>query len=419
MNQFSKAAVDAAIAAAKECHRQQLKDVFENHKDELEKLAAETSVSTPLHDACCGTGNSTWVKALLTLIPEHAHKKNGSGLSPLHIAAAQSDVEIAKELVEGRRHLCLLKGPNDRIPLHDAIENGQVRVMQELISVSPESIEETTSQKETGLHLAVKHGEAFKELVKHLKKEKKKHVINWKDDQGNTALHLAVAAKNLQVVKFMHDEHAQGDVFVAVNAHNNYGETPLDFVGRGGDREIRGLLNALGAKHGGESRADIRNALLVVAGLIASTTYQSVLQPPKFKAVVNKTHTEGFRASYASYMTGFYGRDLAYIVFITGNTFGLLVAVQMIICLTRDLSVRLPMLLSMTLMVQTYYCHTYYLPFGTQEKEFGLINAELLSVLPLMIPILLLLFQKRLAEALEVYLEKLSLFDDLGDMYYI
>ncbi|XP_039169385.1 uncharacterized protein LOC120293726 [Eucalyptus grandis] len=292
--------------------------------------------------------------------------------------------------------------------------------MHELLSVSPESVEEITARKETGLHLAVKKDQyhAFVRLVEHLKEQKKEHVINWQDDQGNTALHLAVAVKNSQVVNFMSEKHAQGDVVVAVNAHNNCGQTPLDFVGRkGGNRkQIRGILNALGAKHGEESRADIRNALLVVAGLIASTTYQSVLQPPKFQALVNTNHTEGFPASYASYMTGFYGRDLAYIVFMTGNTLGLLVAVQMIICLTRDLSVRLPMLLSMTLLVQTYYCHTYYLPFGTQEKEFGLINVELLNVLPLMIPILLLLFQKRLAEALEVYLGKLSPFDDLGDM---
>lgn len=126
---------------------------------------------------------------------------------------------------------------------------------------------------------------------------------------------------------------------------------------------------------------------------------------------------KGFLTSYASWMIGPLGRDLAYIAFISGNTFGLLVSVQMIIGLTRDLPIRLPLLLSVTTMVQTYYCFTFYLPFTSLDKAFGLKNVELLSVLPLTISILLLLIQRRVALALDFYLERLSRFNLLGDMY--
>ncbi|XP_039169382.1 ankyrin repeat-containing protein BDA1-like [Eucalyptus grandis] len=286
-----------AEPAVKEGDIQALRAFIIGKADRLRELAVSYDGHTLLHTACF-IGHLNLVEALLGSIPEFARKKSVDDLYPLHIAAAQGHVEIAKELVEGRKDLCLLKGPDDRIPLHYAIDNGKVKVMGELLSVSPESVQETRARKETGLHLIV---------------------------------------NNKPVIKFMLEEHALRRVVVDVNAHDNCGRTPPDFLGREAvDRDIRGILNAVGAKHGavrhsslvleGESRADICNALLVVAGLIASATYQSMLQPPHFKTEVDKTHTEGFRASYASYMTGFFGRDLAYTVFITGNTFGLLVS---------------------------------------------------------------------------------------------
>ncbi|XP_056173672.1 uncharacterized protein LOC115684447 [Syzygium oleosum] len=182
----------------------------------------------------------------------------------------------------------------------------------------------------------------------------------------------------------------------------------------------RGRSNLLASKNLSkekESMCDIRNALLVVAALIASTTYQAMYQPPSFITKVNSSSTKVFLASYESWMTGPIGRDLAYIAFMSGNTFGLLVSVQMIICLTRDLPIRLPLLLSVTAMVQTYYCFTYFLPFTILDKEFGLKNVKLLSVLPVTISLLLLLAQRWLALALDSCLERLSRFNLLGDMY--
>ncbi|XP_030443171.2 uncharacterized protein LOC115665422 [Syzygium oleosum] len=162
---------------------------------------------------------------------------------------------------------------------------------------------------------------------------------------------------------------------------------------------------------------DKRNALLVVATLIASATYQAVLQPPSFAAKVDSGFTKGFLASYESWMTGPLGRAIAYIAFMSGNTFGLLLSIQMIICLTRDLPVRLPLLLSVTAMVHTYYCFTCYLLFTFLDKAFGLKKGELLSVLTLTTPILILLIQRRLALALDFCLERLSRFNLLGDIY--
>ncbi|KAK3431255.1 hypothetical protein EUGRSUZ_E02671 [Eucalyptus grandis] len=354
----------------------------------LEELALTGAGHTPLHVACLA-GHLDLARVLLKWKPKFAEKVNTHGFSPLHIAAARGDVEITRELLRVRPQLCSVNGLEQRIPLYYAIVNGELEVMRELLSAWPESVGEITAQEETVLHLAVKNNrfDAFTELVEYLKKLSKEEVINQQDNEGNTALHLAVAIQNFQVVDFMLN---QKHVVVDVNASNKSGRTPLDFSRReAGDRKIREILTKAEARHGTgrsispasvevdqsdedaplsssrhplrtlnrrkELKGDKLNALLVVAALIANATYQAVLQPPSFKIEAHNSSTKGFLAFYASLMTSSFGRDFAYVVFISGNTFGLLVSVQMIICLTRDLPFQKPLLLSVVVMVQTYW----------------------------------------------------------------
>ncbi|KAI6706442.1 hypothetical protein NL676_009404 [Syzygium grande] len=96
------------------------------------------------------------VQELLKLMPKFAEKVDVDGFSPLHIAAARGDVEIARELLRVGRHLCSVKGRERRIPLHYDVVNGELHVMKLLLSAWPESIEETTAREETVLHLAAK-----------------------------------------------------------------------------------------------------------------------------------------------------------------------------------------------------------------------------------------------------------------------
>ncbi|KAI6706388.1 hypothetical protein NL676_009350 [Syzygium grande] len=72
--------------------------------------------------------------------------------------------------------------------------------MKVLLSALPESLEETTAQEETALHLAVKNNwfDAVVVLLEHLKQHKKEQVINRKDNKGNTISHLTVAAEKFE-----------------------------------------------------------------------------------------------------------------------------------------------------------------------------------------------------------------------------
>lgn len=253
----------------------ELNDLIERDGPILEKMALKGAGNTPLHVACLAS-RLDLVRVLLKWRPKFAEKVNADGFSPLHIAAAKGDVEIARELLGVYPHLCSVKGVERRIPLYYAIVHGELDVMKELLLASPESVQETTAQEETVLHLAVKYNRvaAVHALVEHMKDYNCASVIDQKDNEGNTALHLAVAAQNFEVVNFMlHQPH----VVVDVNACDKNGRTPLDLSRR---EVIRSILTRAGARHGTLNRrryseGDIRDTL-IVAALIASITYQTL-----------------------------------------------------------------------------------------------------------------------------------------------
>ncbi|XP_010058562.2 ankyrin repeat-containing protein BDA1 [Eucalyptus grandis] len=454
------------LEAARKGNIEELNDLIRSNGLILEEMALEGAGHTPLHVACVA-GHMDFVQELLKLMPKFAEKVNADGFSPLHITAARGDVEITRELLKVGQHLCSVKGRERRIPLHYAVINGELDVMKVLLSTSPDSVEETTARKEMALHLAVKNNrfDVVVVLVEHLKKYNKEKVINWKDHEGNTVLHLAAASKNFEVVKFI--LHGTGLKYkvVKVNALNESGLTPLDVLTLSqmgeGDREMREILVRAGARHGkgisdrpassglvsadedasegdnsprsdGEpvrdapqsatvptpcrnlnrnGSLDVRNVLLVVAALIASATYQAVLQPPSYKIKVDD--------SYKKSIFGYRGfnRNSGYIVFMSFNTFGFLVSVQTIISLTRDLPVRLPLLLSTFSMVLTYATFMGYVPFSSMDKALTLKNEALFYTLPISISILLLLTQNWLALILDLILAIVSKRNIVGDMY--
>ncbi|KAF8028563.1 hypothetical protein BT93_E1251 [Corymbia citriodora subsp. variegata] len=454
------------LEAAQKGNIDELNSLIKSNGLILEEMAFKGAGNTPLHLACVA-GHLDFVQELLKLMPKFVEKVNVDGFSPLHIAAARGDVEIARELLRVDQHLCFVKGRERRIPLHYAVANGELHVMKLLLSTSPESIVERTAREETALHLAVKNNrfDAVVALVEHLKQNEKEQVINWKDHKGNTVLHLAAAVKNFEVVDFMLKYEV-----VEVNALNESGSTPLDLSthsqrGAAVDRETTEILARAGAMHGRgrpnsptsrpvsaddndiegadshqsdeepvinaplslsrstwknlnkekESLSDMRNALLVVATLIVSATYQSVLQPPRFSSNVDPNSIKG---SFAPpIFVSSRAVNVVYTIFMTGNTFGFFVSVQMIVCLTRDLPFKLPLRLSLAAMIQTYICFMPFMPFTSMNKELPLITALLLSTLPLIISVLLLLIQKWLAQALDFSLEGLFRQNLTSDMY--
>lgn len=104
------------------------------------------------------------------------------------------------ELMKFDQKLCHLRGPERKTPLHFAAIKGRVDVVSEMLSAYGECAEDVTVQREIVLHLAVKNNqfEVVRALVDWIRDVKKENILNMKDKQGNTALHLATWKRECQ-----------------------------------------------------------------------------------------------------------------------------------------------------------------------------------------------------------------------------
>ena len=95
--------------------------------------------------------------------------------------------------------MCFVLDSDGRSPIHNAAIKGRAKVLTELVRVKPEVTRVLTGRGETGLHLCVKynHLEALKVLVESV--DRADGTMSWKDEDGNTVLHLAVAKKQIEV----------------------------------------------------------------------------------------------------------------------------------------------------------------------------------------------------------------------------
>ncbi|XVE65175.1 hypothetical protein DITRI_Ditri07aG0159900 [Diplodiscus trichospermus] len=234
--------------------------------------------------------------------------------------------------------LVRVKGREGVTPLHHVVELGHLELLREFLSVNPRSIIDTTNQGETALHIAAKkrNMEALDALLAFLRRSWKgealfweEKVLNWKDEKGYTVLHAVAIMNDIQMVELLLKRN------IHVNAISLSGLTALDIVTKlesddsvemrdlltePGDSydytEMKNLLTGAGALDGHsiqindkdttsmkqfsfKSRltplekvirfingqktnisTESRDALLVVAALVATATFQAVLSPP-------------------------------------------------------------------------------------------------------------------------------------------
>ena len=161
------------------------------------------SSENPLHIASAA-GHVGFVREILRLRPEYAKEVNKDGFSPLHMATANGHIEVVRELLNVDPKLCCLEGRENKTPLHFAAMKGRVDVISEMLLSCAECIEGVTVQKETALHLAIKNNqfEAIKVMVDWILEMKREDILNLKDEQGNTVLHLATWKKQRQASIF-------------------------------------------------------------------------------------------------------------------------------------------------------------------------------------------------------------------------
>lgn len=215
---------------------------------------------------CSGTekkattsGDSDYIKAIISEDPGRINKKDQEGNSLLHLAVREGNVDIIKYLAsEGANvnirnivdetplHIAANLGNLDVViqlisngadinikdsigntPLHDAVENDQIQIVKYLISQEAE-INTQNNGHQSPLHEAVVFDKV--EMSKFLISKGAK--VNTKDDDRKSPLHAAVINENLEIVKYLIMNGAD------VNAKDKFDRTPLHQAANEGNLDV-------------------------------------------------------------------------------------------------------------------------------------------------------------------------------------
>ncbi|TYI83888.1 hypothetical protein E1A91_D05G325100v1 [Gossypium mustelinum] len=193
----------------------------------LDRIDQVPFIDTPVQ-AAVTSGQDDFAVEVMNLKPSLARKLNTDGYSPIHLAI--QDERMVLCLFEIDKDLVRVKGREGYAPLHYAAEQGNLRLLAQFLVDSPEC-----------------HG--FNTYFYCFSMRKK--LLNWKDKDGNTALHVA-AYNQPQMIKFLLD------CKVKVNEIISSGKTPLDVI-----QELQTLDEA----SKGDSMKFLRNAEALNASL--------------------------------------------------------------------------------------------------------------------------------------------------------
>lgn len=163
-------------------------------------------VDTPLHIAAA-TGNTDFAIAVLYLRPSFARKLNKDVFSPIHLALQNHHWKTVLRLLAVDKDLVRVKGKEGYTALHCVAEQGNIHLLAQFLQDCPACIEDLTIRNETALHIAAQNNisEAVEIIARWLRrshiygKVSRKHLLDMKDRDGNTALHIAAYNTQPQV----------------------------------------------------------------------------------------------------------------------------------------------------------------------------------------------------------------------------
>ncbi|XVF83537.1 hypothetical protein PTKIN_Ptkin16aG0497000 [Pterospermum kingtungense] len=208
--------------------------------------------------------------------------------TPLHIAAAAGHTDFAMEIMNLKPSFARKLNQRGFSPIHLALENGQTKMVVNLLSVDKDLVP---------LHIAARNNNlrAFRAILMCIQKTpednlfQRGRILNLQDNDGNTVLHIAAANNQSEMIQLFVKCKA-----VDKKITNERGFTALDVLQRQtlvDSRESVKILNRAPSwftnlsetsleDYAKKMRMETINALLVVLSLVLTVTYQAILNPP-------------------------------------------------------------------------------------------------------------------------------------------
>ncbi|XP_047959863.1 ankyrin repeat-containing protein At5g02620-like [Salvia hispanica] len=222
-------------------------------------------------------GKDSIVEEVLKINPELALELDSKNTSSLHLAAARGNVVIAKRLLAIAPEMCWWQDGHDMNPLHVAAMKGNEAVLEEMLQLDTIPATARLHRGQTVLHLCVKHRQlgTFTILV-----DKLGDLVNAQDDDGETLLHFAVRANQLEIVEYLKENNKLEKL-----TKNSAGKTALDILNesvrdQGTYTKMKTILKKYSNQSIFQNLPRYTEMTMVAAILIATMAFQAAISPP-------------------------------------------------------------------------------------------------------------------------------------------